>query len=134
MIDAESVVFSGAAAMLRDRFSGIWVAGEYTDAPSRFPAVTIIQRDNAIVQRMRTSNIENAVAVMFEVSIFTNTVGTKKQEAKNIMEAVDEYFSSLGFARTMCNPVSNLNDATIYRIVARYEATLDKEYRVYRTN
>ena len=99
---------------------------------AKFPAVTIVESDNAIVQRMRTANIENAATLMYEVNVYTNTVGYKKSEAKDIMEAVDGEFSKLGFARTMCNPISNLSDATIYRMVARYTATVDKDFWVYR--
>ena len=132
MIDPENIIFSTVATALRDKYD-VFVSGEYTDLPAKFPAVTIVQIDNAIVQRMRTTNIENAVSVAMEVNVYTNTVGYKKSEAKDIMETVDEEFTKLGFARKMCNPVANLQDATIYRMVARYEATVDKDLWVYRT-
>ena len=118
MIDVESLIFSQVAEALRVAFPGIFVSGEYVDTPAKFPAVTIVESDNAIVQRMRT----------------VNTVGYKKSEAKDIMEAVDGEFSKLGFARTMCNPISNLSDATIYRMVARYTATVAKDLWVYRAD
>lgn len=108
------------------------MSGEFTDLPARFPAVTIVESDNIIVQRMRTTNIENAVTVMYEVSVYTNTVGYKKAEAKEIMATIDEEFAKMGFARIMCNPVANLQDATIYRMVARYQASVDKNLWVYR--
>lgn len=57
---------------------------------------------------------------MYEVNVFSNKTGYKKSEAKAIMDTIDDQFAALGFTRTMCNPVSNLQDATIYRIVARY--------------
>lgn len=132
MIDAENQIFSIVAGTLRSEFPGIFVSGEFTDLPAKFPAVTIEESDNAIVQRMRTTNIENAVAVMYEVNIYTNTVGYKKSEAKDILEVVDDEFSKMGFARILCNPVANLSDATIYRIVARYQASIDKDLWVYR--
>ena len=128
----ESIVFSTVATALREKYD-VFVSGEYVDVPAKFPAVTIIEEDNAIVQRMRTTNIENAVSLMYSVNIYTNTVGYKKSEAKEIVATVDDEFTKLGFARTMCNPVANLQDATIYRIVARYEATVDKDLWVYRT-
>ena len=133
MIDIESIVFSTVASALREKYDGIFVSGEFTDLPAKFPAVTIVESDNSIVQRMRTTNIENAVNVMYETNVYTNTIGYKKYEAKDIMETVDEEFKKMGFARTMCNPVANLQDATIYRMVARYEAAVDKDLWVYRT-
>ena len=132
MIDVESIVFSTVANALRAVYDDIFVSGEFTDVPAKFPAVTIVESDNAIVQRMRTTNIENAVTVMYEVNIYTNTVGYKKSEAKDILEVVDDEFSKMGFARVLCNPVANLSDATIYRIVARYQASIDRDLWVYR--
>lgn len=132
MIDIENIVFSSIAGVLRAEYPDIFVSGEFTDLPAKFPAVTIVESDNSIVQRMRTTNIENAVNVMYEVNVYSNKIGYKKSEAKEILSTIDEEFSRLGFARTMCNPVANLQDATIYRIVARYEAAVDKNFWIYR--
>ena len=132
MLDPENLIFSTVANALRNTFDNIFVSGEFTDVPARFPAVTIVQSDNAIVQRMRTTNIENAVTIMMEINVYTNTVGYKKSEAKDILEVVDNEFAKMGFARILCNPVANLSDATIYRIVARYQASIDKDLWVYR--
>ncbi|WP_283619356.1 hypothetical protein [Flavonifractor plautii] len=133
MIDIENQVFSTIATALRAQYSGIFVSGEFTDVPARFPAVTIVESDNSVLQKMRTAapNLENAVSLMYEVNVYTNSVGYKKSEAKDIMETIDNEFSEMGFTRTMCNPVSNLQDATIYRIVARYEGVADKNFRIY---
>ena len=64
MIDVESLIFSQVAEALRVAFPGIFVSGEYVDTPAKFPAVTIVESDNTIVQRMRTANIENAATLM----------------------------------------------------------------------
>jgi len=100
VIDVENIVFSTIATALREKYDGIFVSGEFTDLPAKFPAVTIVESDNSIVQRMRTTNIENAVNVMYEANVYTNTVGYKKFEAKDIMETVDNEFTKLGFAFT----------------------------------
>ena len=133
MIDIENQVFSVVAGTLRNTYNGIFVSGEMTDTPARFPAVTIVESDNSVLQRMSTyaPYIENAASLMYEVNVFTNTIGYKKSEAKDIMESIDQEFSKLGFTRTMCNPVSNLQDATIYRVVARYQGVVDTFHRIY---
>ena len=133
MIDIESFLFSRIAGVLRTSYEGIFVSGEYVDSPTKFPTVTIIESDNSVLQKMMTiaPNLENAVSLMYEVNVYTNSVGYKKSEAKDIMETIDNEFSKMGFTRTMCNPVSNLQDATIYRIVARYEGVADKDFRIY---
>ena len=132
-MDIESFLFSQIAGALRASYEGIFVSGEYVDRPAKFPAVTIVESDNSVLQKMRTAapNLENAVSLMYEVNVYTNSVGYKKSEAKDIIETIDNEFSKMGFTRTMCNPVSNLQDATIYRIVARYEGVADKDFRIY---
>lgn len=122
MIDIENSVFADIAGVLRSTYSGIFVSGEYTPSPASFPAATIAEMDNSAYQKMRTTTIENAAQLMYEVNVYSNKIGYKKMEAKAIMSTIDEQFARLGFARTMCNPVSNLQDATIFRLVARYQA------------
>ena len=133
MIDIESFLFSRIAGVLRASYEGIFVSGEYVDSPAKFPAVTIVESDHSVLQKMRTAapNLENAVSLMYEVNIYTNTEGFKKSEAKDILETVDSEFSKLGFTRTMSNPISNLQDAKIFRIVVRYEGVADKDFRIY---
>lgn len=130
MIDIESFLFSRIAGVLRSSYEGIFVSGEYVDSPAKFPAVTIVESDNSVLQKMRTAapNLENAVSLMYEVNIYTNTEGFKKSEAKDILETVDSEFSKLGFTRTMSNPISNLQDAKIFRIIARYEGIAYPEH------
>lgn len=138
MIDIENDVFDTVATALRSAHAGIWVAGEFVDSPAKFPAVTIVESDNRIFERMRTRKIENAVRVMYEVQIYSNKATGKKAEAKAIADTVDGVFESRGFTRTMRSQVANLKDATIYRIVCRYEAIVgengENKFLVYQNN
>ena len=131
MIDIEADVFDTVAKALRAAHAGIFVTVEYVPAPPKFPAVSIVEADNRVVTRMRTLNIENAASVMYEVNIYSNKASGKKSEAKAIAATLDVEFSKMGFTRTMKNQVPNLNDATIYRIVCRYEAIVDKDLWIY---
>lgn len=131
MIDIEQDVFDTVASILRETYPGIFVSNENTQSPASFPAVTISEADNTVYQKMRTTKIENAVQLMYQVNVFSNKVGSKKLEAKKIMETADETFAKLGFTRTMCQPISNLMDATIYRITARYQAVADNDFWIY---
>ena len=132
MIDVESFLFNQIAGILRFQYN-VYVSGEYVDSPAKFPAVTIVEINNGVFQKMRTAapNLENAVSLTYEVNVYTNSIGYKKSEAKKILETIDNEFSNMGFTRTMCNPVSNLQDATIYRIGARYEGIADRNFRIY---
>jgi len=131
MIDVESLIFSQIASVLRAAYPNVWVVGEFMDVPARFPAVSIIENDNTVLPSMSTLNIENAAALMYEVNVYSNLSTGKKQQAKQIMRFIDDEFAKLNFVRTMCNPISNLQDATIYRMMARYEAIIDKDFWLY---
>lgn len=131
MIDIENDIFDFVASAVRAAHEGVYVVGEYVLAPATLPAVTIVEGGNSVFQSMRTLNIENAVRVMYEVNIYSNKTSGKKMEAKAIAATVDEVFASLGFTRTLRNQIPNFNDATIYRIVCRYEAVVDKDFWIY---
>lgn len=131
MIDLEQTLFTDVATVLRATYDGIFVTSEYVPVPPRFPAVSVVEADNRIFEEMRTLRIENAARVMYEVQIFSSKTNGKKAEAKAIAETVDDFFGSIGFTRTFKQQVPNMNDATIYRIVCRYEAVIDKDNWIY---
>ena len=125
MIDAENAVFNTVSSALKMTYSGIYVTGEYTPAPPRFPAVSLMESDNRVATKYSSSStIERAVSTMYEANIYSNKVSGKKTEAKAIANALDEVMAGLGFTRTMRNQIPNFNDAKIYRIVCRYEGTI----------
>ena len=113
MIDCENEVYTRIVRMLREKFPGINVAGEYTKTPSSFPHVSITQSDNStIADKQDTSGKEAMSLVMFEINVYSNKSEGKKTECKSIAKFT---------------PVPNLEDATIYRIIARYSAATDGE-------
>ena len=133
MIDIENELFTQIATALRTAFSGIYVVGEYVNAPSKFPAVYIVEQDNTVNRMGRdTSDIENFADVMYQVDIFSNKNKGKKAECKAIAAFVDEQFASIGFTRTFLNPVPNMDDGTIYRMTGRWVATVSKDREIYR--
>lgn len=133
MTDVENAIFDQVAGRVREQFAekNILVKSVEDAAPPRFPAVTIVEADNSVYQKMRTNNIENAAKLLYEVNVFSNLVGFGKQEAQDIMNAIDEEFAALNFTRLMCSPVSNLQDSKIFRMLARYEAVIDKDFMLY---
>lgn len=135
MIDIESQVFTTVATALREAYgaSNIYVTGEYVSQPPKFPAVFIVEMDNSVDLRGRdTANIENYASVMYQIDVFSNKNTGKKAQAKEIMALVDGQFAALGFSRTFLNPVQNMNDATVYRMTARYQAVVGNDQTIYR--
>lgn len=133
MIDIENQVFSRIAARLRETFKGVYVTGEYVKTPSSFPAVSLIEMDNVPLRRTQTSDsVENHVELMYELNVYSNKAAGKKTECKKIASVVDEEMAVMGFTRTMLNPIPNMDDATIYRILGRYKAVVSAENVLYR--
>lgn len=133
MIDIENQVFSRIAARLRETFTGIYVTGEYVKTPSSFPAVSLIEMDNVPLRRTQTSDsVENHAELMYELNVYSNKAAGKKTECKKIAGVVDKEMAEMGFTRTMLNPIPNMDDATIYRILGRYKAVVSAENVLYR--
>lgn len=129
MIDVENEVYTRIAEMLRVKFPGINVSSEYVKSPSEFPHVSITQSDNyPITEREDSSNQENMVQVMFEVNAYSNKSSGKKTECKQIMAAVNDLLTSMNFRRLVMTPVPNMENATIYRITARYRVATDGKF------
>lgn len=127
MIDCENEVYTRIARVLRDKFPGINIAGEYVNAPSSFPHVSITQSDNSVVSEQMTGSAEMA-QVMFEINIYSNKADGRKTECKNIVKVIDDVMFKMNFKRMALTPIPNMEDATIYRIVARYRAMTDGKY------
>lgn len=126
MIDVEREIYTPIAQALRVAFSGINVSGEYVKAPSSFPHVSIVEQDNyTTAERMDTSDMEKFATLMYEVNVYSDKGTGKKSECRNIMKVIDDMMYARNFTRISLVPVPNLENATIYRLVARYRAETD---------
>ena len=133
MIDYENEIFNTVAKEVRAKYPNIYMVGEYVKTPPKFPFVSLVEMDNQSYQRTEDSgSSENHVSVMYEVNVYSNKTVGKKSECKSIAATIDEQMLALGFARTMLQPIPNLDDATIYRMVGRYSAIISKNKVIYR--
>lgn len=133
MIDPEDEVYTRVAEMLRAEFPGISVASEYVKSPSAFPHVSITMSDNYTIPEQQDSSMtENMVTAMFTVNCYSNRTSGKKTECKKIMAAVNDLLCRMNFRRLVMTPVPNMEDATIYRITARYRVATDGKHFIRR--
>lgn len=133
MIDMEKNIFTEVASAVRTKYPSIFLTGEYVPAPPSFPCASIIEEGNTTVVKTQTSDgTENHARLLYEVNVYSNKQTGKKTEARSIMQVIDQKFLSMGFTRVMLNPIPNMEDATIYRMVARYQATVDTNNTIYR--
>jgi hypothetical protein len=134
VINVENEVFSTVATALRTEFSGIFVSGEYVSAPPSFPAVTLVEQDNSTYQRsLDSSGSEKHAVVMYEANAYSNLGSGKKKQTRAIMAIIDNEMQDMGFVRIGSSPAEVPNaDKTIYRMVARYRATISTDKVIYR--
>lgn len=120
MIDIESKVYTAVATAVRASFSKADISGVYVKSPSSFPHVSLWEADNY------SSNVdtgdEKYATVMYEVNVYSNKTGKSKSECRSIMKIIDGVMYGLNFTRIAMTPVPNLDNATIYRLTARYRA------------
>lgn len=137
MIDFENSVIDMLSVALYEKYGegGIFVTGEPVDTLQEdFPAVSVIQKDNSILERTRAMDcIENHAAVMFEVDIYSNLTNGKKQQVKEIAAVINDFFVNHNFTRTFCQPLDNLSDMRIYRMKLRFKAVIGKNGVIYTT-
>lgn len=128
MIDIEREVYTPIVKTLRKRFPGISVSGEYVNSPAKFPYVSIVEQDNyPTVEHLDNSNTERYATVMYEVNVYSDKAGKKKSVCREIMGVIDEMLYKQNFTRISMSPVPNMENGTIYRLVARYKAETDGE-------
>lgn len=131
MIDFEADIYARVTAALRSSYNPIYISNEETRMPSKFPFTSIVEIDNYAYRRtMDSGSNERHAQVVFEVTVASNKTTGRKAECKAILSDIDEIFTGIGFTRTMTNPVP-MEDATIFKLVARYSAIIDESGRIY---
>ena len=132
MIDVNNEVFTSVATSVRDKHTGTTVTGEYTRKPSKFPAVTLDEIQNVVVERLEdSSNAENFAGLTYRLQVFSNKRTGKKAEAREIFATADAEMRRMGFRRVTYTTTPEIYDSTIYNITATYEAVVSSAGYVY---
>jgi hypothetical protein len=121
MIDKETEIFETVSKELRKKFKGIYIIGaEMSPTPPKFPAVSFVQTNNAIKAEHSTfDSLENVVTEDYKAEVYSNLEKGKEAQTKEITSIISDVMSTLGYGRTFCEVVPNV-DATINRRMSRY--------------
>lgn len=122
MINKNNEVYEKVSTALRNKYSSIYVIGaSITDTPPKFPAVSIRQVNNRINSNYSTfDKTENVVVEHYQVEVYSNLETGKEAQALEVTEAISDVMCELGYIRTFCEPVANM-DTTLARRISRYE-------------
>lgn len=133
MLDYNNEIFTTVAKVVRNNHIGVTVTGEYTRRPSKFPAVTLDETQNVMVDRLEdSSNEEKFAGVTYRLQVFTNKQSGKKAEARAIFATADAEMRRMGFRRVTYTTTPEIYDSTVYNITATYEAVVDAAGYVYK--
>ena len=126
MIDIENEVVTRIKEAIGDRAD---VTSVYVNKPSSFPHISGTMSDN-YMSHLDNSDMEKYSSCMFEINVYANDK-IAKLTAKGLMQTIDATMYKMNMRRLSCVPTPNLEDATIYRITARYDCDTDGT-RIYR--
>lgn len=126
MIDKENEVYTRVRERVMQDFPEVVMDSSYQPVPSGFPHVSLFQQDSFVPQeQLDSATYPKFESLMFDVQVYSNKTSGRKQECKQIMAVIDTVMSEMNMRRTILTPVPNLNDASIYRLTARYEVMVD---------
>ena len=131
MINNASEVFTNITTALKNEDSSVKTSSVYTNSPSSYPFVSIEMIGNGVYERgVDSGDIENFANIDFEINVITEG-NTKMSKCYKLLEVADNYMKSIGFTRIIMTPMQDQNE-TKYRLLARYEAVVGKDLKVYR--
>ena len=133
MNDFLNEIFTLVAKELRSVYPGIFVTGEYTRQPSKFPTVTLDEIENVAAENLLdSSRQENFSALSYRLQVFSNKESGKKAEARKIFATADQEMRQLGFRRISYTTTPEIYESTIYSITATYEAIVGSDGVMYK--
>lgn len=98
----------------------------------QFPHMSFVESDDSTYTKTLTRKGESHAVKMYSIGIYSNSEMGRQAEAERIAAIVDDEMLAMGFIRRTKIPTSNQNNATIYRISARYSGMVDKNGIIYR--
>lgn len=109
------------AVNLQDR--PVYCASRYEIVPPSFPAAYLSEIDRLDRGAVNLKRTDKMKFITWEAQVFSNLTVGAVDEAREIMDDIDDAMAHLGFTQTYCMPIENA-DPTIYRLVGRWTRLL----------
>lgn len=130
MIDIANVMLRIVKEAVQAQYPNCDVLSYNPDTISKFPCVTVVEKDNFVYRRSQDNiSSENHAEVVFEVQVYSNSTDGKKQEAKKILSLADEAMLNSNFTRTLKSELPNA-DRSVYRLYASYTAIVAQSVEI----
>lgn len=133
MFEIQKEIFTKVANEVLASYPACRITNAFVYAPAEFPAVAIVLSDDDMTDNTRdSSKADNYRDITVTVDVYSNKTDGKKTEAEAIAQIVIDTLTPLNFDMRSCRPLSNLNNATTYRITATFTATVDSNGIIYK--
>lgn len=131
MINNANEIFDRITTALKNVDKAVQTSSVYKNIPSSYPFVSIELIENSVYEPGSDSkDIENFANMSYEINVYAKG-DTKMSKAYGLLGVADNFMKSIGFRRIIAQPMQDQNE-TLYRIIARYEAVVGKDLKVYR--
>jgi len=130
MIDYEVKIFNKVHAVVAPLCANKkFVSTIITEAPSAFPAASLIEVNNRTVRARQSSTpVENFSLVTYQLDVYATT----KSKCREVYAAADTAMLAMNFSRMSGLYMNNAENTKVFRYVARYEAEIDQDGNIYR--
>lgn len=126
MIDIANVILRIVKDAVQAQYSDCDVLSYNPDVISKFPCVTVVEKDNyTYTGSQDDTSSENHARVVFEIQAYSNNTSGKKEEAKKLLALADEAMLGSNFTRQLKTELPNA-DRSVYRLYASYTAVVAK--------
>lgn len=130
MIDIANVVLRIVKEAVQAVYPECDVISYNPDVISKFPCVTVVEKDNSVYERSQDNiSSENHATVVFEIQAYSNNTTGKREEAKKLLKLADEAMLNSNFTRTLKNELPN-SDRSVYRLYASYTAIVAQSVEI----
>lgn len=135
MIDFETQLFNDLYTAIKAVFPDVSMGTVADPTEITFPYVNCIISDSApTYQFVNSSRVEKFRDITIEIEVYSNLVSGRKAQAKGIMSLIDSELLAMGATGTSLNPLDLTNpvdNSTVFRLFARYRATVDNNGTFY---
>jgi len=132
MTDIENIIINRIDKALETAGYANILGSSYQDVPAEFPWVFFEQSDSyEQTNQHNSSRANNFDTIVFEADIYSNKNNGAKGECKAIEQIIDAEMVSLGFSRTMAQPMRPTSDMYKARLFARYRGVVDSNKYIY---
>jgi len=130
MIDYEVKIFNRVHAAVAPLCANKrFVSTVITEAPTAFPAASLIEINSRTVRARQSSTpTENYALVTYQLDVYA----TSKSKCREVYAAADDAMIAMNFSRMSGQYMNNAENTKVFRYTARYDAEIDQNGNIYR--